>query len=70
MSADTTIVLGAGAASKPIENLTIDGTLIAYEPVDFFRHYSSDKYVLQPTASDDPEALRIRGYKLLNSSLF
>ena len=68
ISADTTIVLGAGAAFKPIENLTIDGTLIANESVDFFKHYSSDKFVLQPTVSDDPEALRIRGYKLLNVS--
>ena len=68
ISADTTIILGAGAASKPLENLTIDGTLIANEPIDFFKHYNSDKFVLQPTASDDSEALRIRGYKLLNVS--
>lgn len=61
-------MLGAGAASKPIENLTIDGTLRANEPVDFFKHFSSEKLALQPTTADDNEALRIRGYKLLRVS--
>ena len=43
ISAETTIVLGAKCASRPFGNLTIDGTLIAHEPVNFFDHFKADK---------------------------
>lgn len=65
ISAESTIVLGAGAASQSIENLTIDGTLKANEPINFFKHFTSKKIKWQPVTATDCEALRIRGYKVL-----
>jgi hypothetical protein len=65
LSAETTIIMGAAAASRPFGNLTIHGTVRAHEPIDFFSHFSTETITWQPTNADDSEALRIRGYKVL-----
>ena len=64
ISADSTIILGSKAAG-PIENLTIDGFLKADAPVSFFDHFRSEKIRWQSINEHDPEALRIRGYKVI-----
>ena len=58
-----TIVLGGRAAEGNYSNLIIDGTLTAYEPIDYFRHFSEEFIVFVPTEEADPEPLRIRGFK-------
>jgi len=63
ISADSVIVLGAGAASQPIENMTLDGCLRANAPVQFFSHFKSERILFEPTTETDSEVLRIRGYK-------
>jgi hypothetical protein len=65
LSAETTLILGAEAASRPFGNLTIDGTVRAHEPIDFFNHFSTETITWQPATPEDNEALRIRGYKVL-----
>ena len=68
ISAESTLILGAGAACHPIENLTFDGTLKANEAIDFFKHFRSEKLKWQPVTHEDSEALRMRGYKVLVES--
>lgn len=65
ISADSTIILGAKAAERSFGHLTIDGTLVAYEPVNFFEHFREYTVKWQPATAEDNEALRIRGYKVL-----
>jgi hypothetical protein len=39
--------------------------LKANAPVSFFDHFRSEKIRWQPANEHDPEALRIRGYKVI-----
>jgi hypothetical protein len=63
ISENCTIILGGAANEQPIKNLTLDGTLIAYAPVNFFAHFNEAYIVFGPVACDDEEKFRIRGYK-------
>jgi hypothetical protein len=63
ISANSVIVLGAGAAAQPIENMTLDGCLRANAPVQFFSHFRSERVMFEPTTEADTEVFRIRGYK-------
>ena len=65
ISADSTIVLGSKAAIRPFGHLTIDGTLVADDEVNYFEHFQQHNIKWQPTTPEDSEELRIRGYKIL-----
>jgi hypothetical protein len=45
--------------------LQIDGTLKCRRgaKIDFFKDFDEEKIVFEPTTDEDPEVLRIRGFK-------
>ena len=58
-----TIILKDRASEGNYTNLVIDGTLEANTPINYFSHFSEEYVVFVPTEAEDPEALRIRGFK-------
>ena len=63
ISAKSTIILGDEVKSKAIENLQVDGTLIARDPINYFKHFKEEFVVFEAVEESDPEIYRIRGYK-------
>jgi len=62
ISKRSTLVLGGTAHKGVPENLTLDGTLKANEPVNFFSHFTTDFVTYEPI-SEGAEYLKIRGYQ-------
>ena len=50
-----TIMLRDRAAEGNYTNLIIDGTLDANSPIDYFKHFSEEFVVFEPTTDADPE---------------
>lgn len=63
-SANSTIVLtGKAGEESQYTNLTVDGTVRADRPINFFDHFSERFCVFEPATDADEEVYRIRGYK-------
>lgn len=62
-SARSTVILGGDAMVQKMQNLIVDGTVIARSKLNFFQHFSEDLITFVPVQPGDEEIFQIRGYK-------